>query len=87
MPCTTVCNLPLLYDTPGPLSDKTGIGKSYATALLYEAASPTSGPLGLNNAAWPPLVSMSTDLLPKQFVLAKDLVPLDRPKLTNERCC
>jgi len=86
MPCpTTVRNLPLPRDTPGPSPDETGKRKSYAAALLSEAARPISGPLGQFNAAWPPLASMATDPPPKQFVLAKDPVPPDRPKLKNKR--
>mmetsp|Transcript_54047 Transcript_54047/g.65019 ORF Transcript_54047/g.65019 Transcript_54047/m.65019 type:complete len:365 (+) Transcript_54047:104-1198(+) len=85
MPCpTTVRNLPLPRDTPGPSPDETSQRKSYAAALLTEAARPKSGPLGLNNAAWPPLASMA-DPPPKQFVLAKDRVPPDRPKPKNKR--
>eukprot|EP00592_Proboscia_alata_P029652 CAMPEP_0194443274 /NCGR_PEP_ID=MMETSP0176-20130528/126610_1 /TAXON_ID=216777 /ORGANISM="Proboscia alata, Strain PI-D3" /LENGTH=508 /DNA_ID=CAMNT_0039269499 /DNA_START=30 /DNA_END=1554 /DNA_ORIENTATION=- len=86
MPCpTTVRNLPLPRDTPGPSPDETGKRKSYAAALLSEAARPTSGPLGQHDAAWPPLASMATDPPPKQFVLAKDPVPPDRPKLFETR--
>jgi len=82
----TVGDPPVPFDTPGIFNpdETTPQRKSYAAALLTEAARPKSGPLGLNNAAWPPLASMA-DPPPKQFVLAKDRVPPDRPKPKNKR--
>ena len=85
MPCSPVRKLQFPFDTPGPSPDETGSRKSYAAALFSEAARP-SGPLGLDNAAWPPLASM-VDPPPQQFVMAKDRVPPDHPQLKNKRRC
>ena len=86
MPCQPVVGDPHApFDTPGPLLDKTKHQKIYAVALFLKAAWPKYDHLGLDNTPWQPFKSM-VDLLPQQFVMAKDPVPLDQTQ-PKKKCC